>query len=88
VLAASRTGYPIIPAGAAAVRSWTFNSWDRFAVPKPGSIVFLAYGDPIIVPADLGETSVADWQARVTLAQDAVTAACDEAAASEGSRRR
>ncbi|NNK49796.1 MAG: lysophospholipid acyltransferase family protein [Gemmatimonadetes bacterium] len=88
VLAAARTGYPIVPAGAAAVRGWTFNSWDRFVVPKPGSIVYLAYGDPISVPTDLGEDSVADWQARVTEAQNAASAACDAAAASAAGRRR
>ena len=84
ILAAARTGLPIVPAAAAAVREWTFNSWDRFSVPKPGSIVYLTYGDPLIVPSDLAHESVADWQARVTRAQNQATSVCEAAV----SRRR
>ena len=81
VLAASRTGYPIVPAAAVAVRSWTFNSWDRFVVPKPGSVVYVAYGDPIDVPPDLGAATVGEWQERVTRAQNEATAVCERTAA-------
>ena len=81
ILAASRTGLPIVPAAAASVRSWTFNSWDRFRVPRPGSIVYLTYGDPILVPSDLGDELVAEWQVRVTQAQEEAAAVCEKAAA-------
>lgn len=84
VLAAARTGFPIIPAAAAAVHAWTFSSWDRFFVPKPGSVVYLSYGDPIHVPADLDTGSTAAWQARVTEAQNEATAVCERAVARGG----
>lgn len=84
VLAAARSGFPIVPAGAAAVHAWTFDSWDRFFIPKPGSIVYLAYGDPIHVPPDLTSGSTAEWQARVTEAQNEATAVCERAVARAG----
>ena len=79
ILAAAGTGLPIIPAAAAAERAWTFNSWDRFSVPKPGSIVYLTYGDPVTVPSDMANESVADWQARVTRAQNQAASVCEDA---------
>ena len=84
VLAAARTGLPIVPAAAAAVHAWTFDSWDRFFIPKPGSIVYLTYGDPIHVPPDLTSESTAAWQARVTEAQNEATAVCARAVARAG----
>jgi len=84
VLAAARTGFPIVPAAAAAIRAWTFDSWDRFSIPKPGSIVYLTYGDPIHVPPDLTSESTAEWQARVTEAQNRATAVCERAVARAG----
>jgi lysophospholipid acyltransferase (LPLAT)-like uncharacterized protein len=87
ILAAARTGLPIIPAAAAAERAWTFDSWDRFSVPKPGSIVYLTYGDPLIVPSDLDDESVADWQARVTRAQNRAASVCEDAVARARKRR-
>lgn len=80
ILAASRTGLPIVPTAAAAVRSWTFASWDQFSIPKPGSIVYVTYGEPIVVPPDVTKESVAHWQDRVTRAQNEATALCDRAA--------
>ncbi len=79
VMAAARTGFPVVAAAAAAVAAWTFNSWDRFFVPKPGSIVYLSYGNPISIPADFGGDPVEIWQARITRAQNAATAACERA---------
>jgi lysophospholipid acyltransferase (LPLAT)-like uncharacterized protein len=81
VLAAARTGLPIIPAAAAASRAWTFNSWDRFFVPKPGSIVYLHYGNPIAIPPELTDDAVAHWQGRVTRAQNDATGVCEAAVA-------
>lgn len=79
VLAAARTGLPILPVAAAAVRAWYFDSWDRFMLPKPGSVVFLAYGKPILVPASLEGRGVTEWQDRVTRAQNEVTSVCERA---------
>jgi len=80
VLASARTGLPIVPSAAAAVRAWTFNSWDRFVVPRPGSIVFVTYGPPIRVPESVTGDDVARWQGQVSDAQNLATAVCEEAA--------
>jgi lysophospholipid acyltransferase (LPLAT)-like uncharacterized protein len=81
VLAAARTGFPVVPAAAAAVHAWTFNSWDRFFIPKPGSIVYLSYGEPLYVPPNISGDSVGEWQTRVTEAQNDATAVCERAVA-------
>jgi hypothetical protein len=82
VIAAARTGLPIIPTAAAAVRAWRFNSWDRFMVPKPGSIVYTTYGEPIVIPADVDGAVTAAWQESVTEALNRATSVCEEAARS------
>ncbi|HEU19990.1 MAG TPA: DUF374 domain-containing protein [Deltaproteobacteria bacterium] len=35
-------------------RSWTFNSWDRFMVPKPFSSAVIRFGQLVFIPSDLG----------------------------------
>jgi len=81
VLASSRTGLPIVPVAAAATRAWRFHSWDEFCIPRPGAVVYLSYGDPIAVPPDISRAVVAEWQDRVTDAQNAVSAVCENAVA-------
>ena len=44
---------PILPVIISAERCWTFNSWDRFMVPKPFSRVILRFTAPISVPRRL-----------------------------------
>jgi len=81
VLASARTGLPIVPVAAAASRVWQVSSWDEFFVPKPGSVVYLNYGEPIPVPADIEREALADWQDRVTSAQNAASTVCENAVA-------
>lgn len=50
VYVASRTGMQIVPVGVGYRRPWRLGSWDRFAIPKPGTAAKLVYGDPIPVP--------------------------------------
>ncbi len=44
---------PILPVVMSAQRCWTFNSWDRFMVPKPFSRVIIRFTAPIPVPRKL-----------------------------------
>lgn len=46
-------GIPIIPVIVSAQRCWTFNSWDRFMVPKPFSRIVVRFAPPIFVPRRL-----------------------------------
>jgi lysophospholipid acyltransferase (LPLAT)-like uncharacterized protein len=51
LLAAQRSGAPIIPAGVAADRAWWFGGWDRFMVPRPCARIRIVYGPPFHVQA-------------------------------------
>lgn len=55
VAMAQRTGVPIIPMHYEADRSWHLSSWDRHVVPKPFSRLFVRYGEPIMIPAELSQ---------------------------------
>jgi len=44
------TGHPILPFHIEAAKFWTVNSWDNHQVPKPGSDVGIAIGEPLLVP--------------------------------------
>jgi lysophospholipid acyltransferase (LPLAT)-like uncharacterized protein len=46
---AGATGNPIVPFHIEAAKHWTLNSWDRHQIPKPGSDVAIAIGEPMDV---------------------------------------
>jgi lysophospholipid acyltransferase (LPLAT)-like uncharacterized protein len=52
LVVAQMTGLPLIPVAAGATSAWTFDSWDRFIVPRPLSLVRVAYGEPRWVARD------------------------------------
>ncbi|HYN06051.1 MAG TPA: lysophospholipid acyltransferase family protein [Vicinamibacterales bacterium] len=54
---AGATGHAILPFHIEASKFWTVNSWDRHQVPKPGSDVAIAIGDPLLV-SDTSEVTV------------------------------
>jgi lysophospholipid acyltransferase (LPLAT)-like uncharacterized protein len=55
---ASATGNPIIPFHIEASSYWTTRSWDRQQIPKPGSHVAVAIGEPFYVPARADEATI------------------------------
>ena len=64
LLAAQLTGLPIVPLAAGASAAWRVGSWDRFMVPRPVSVVRVAYGEPRWVGRDTGR------EARELLSQE------------------
>jgi lysophospholipid acyltransferase (LPLAT)-like uncharacterized protein len=62
---ASATGNPIVPFHIEASRFWTIKSWDRHQVPKPGSDVAVAIGEPIDVPPLADEAAIETWRERL-----------------------
>lgn len=46
---AGATGHPVLPFHIEATDGWTIKSWDRHLVPKPGSHVVVAIGEPFYV---------------------------------------
>jgi len=61
VMIASQSGLPIVPVGIGFARAWRFASWDRFALPIPGSTMVGVVGEPITVPRDLERAAFNDW---------------------------
>ena len=59
---ASATGNPIVPFHIEAADFWTVNSWDHHQVPKPGTDVAIAIGDPIDVPSKAEGTVIEDMR--------------------------
>jgi len=55
---ASATGQPIVPFHIEAPSFWSVNSWDHHQVPKPGSEVAIAIGDPMDVPPEADEATI------------------------------
>jgi lysophospholipid acyltransferase (LPLAT)-like uncharacterized protein len=51
LVAAQRSGAPILPIAAHASSAWHLGSWDRFMIPKPFARVTVAYGDSVEITA-------------------------------------
>lgn len=49
LVAAQRSGAPILPIAASADRAWRLKSWDRFMIPKPFARITVAYGTPTTI---------------------------------------
>jgi lysophospholipid acyltransferase (LPLAT)-like uncharacterized protein len=52
VVSARHLALPIVPVAMGAAPCWKLNSWDRFVIPKPGSDVLMAYGEPLVIERD------------------------------------
>ncbi len=65
VVAASKSGAPIVPVGFDCSRSKRLRSWDRFMVPWPFAKVGVVHGDPVQVPPDLDAAGIELWRSKV-----------------------
>lgn len=72
---ASRTGFRVVPVGVGHRRPWTLNSWDRFALPKPGARARIICGAPILVPAGLKAADLEAYRARIEAEMQRLTEA-------------
>ena len=68
VVAAMRTGVPLIPVAFEARWAKRLRSWDRFVVPLPFSRVAVRFGEPIEIPPDLKSEEIDAWRQRVQAA--------------------
>lgn len=66
ILAASRTGYPIIPVAYAAKRAWRAPSWDRFVVPFPFTRCRIVFGEPVFIPRKLDDEGIEKYTSTCT----------------------
>jgi lysophospholipid acyltransferase (LPLAT)-like uncharacterized protein len=51
LIAAQRTGTPLVAVSVSADRAWHLRSWDRFMIPKPFARLTVAYAEPTRVSA-------------------------------------
>lgn len=65
IYVASRLGLPIVAVGMAFSRAWRAKSWDRFAVPRPGSSAACVIPQAVHVPPDADRETLEDYRARV-----------------------
>lgn len=75
---ASRTGMQIVPVGVGFRKPWRVDSWDSLAVPRPFSRVRCLFGEPLLVPPDLGLDALVPSQVRVQEELDRVTQTAED----------
>lgn len=73
VYAASKLGFPIIPAGMGISNPWRANSWDRFAVPRPFSRVRFIFDEAIFVPPKIKREGLEEFRLLAEERLNAVT---------------
>jgi lysophospholipid acyltransferase (LPLAT)-like uncharacterized protein len=62
---ASLLQIPIVPAGVGFDRPYRSSSWDRFAIPRPGSRGRFVLGPRISIPRKLSELQLSQWRMHV-----------------------
>lgn len=83
IYVASRTGLPIVPVGFAYHRCWRLRSWDRFALPYPGSPAVGVIGQPIEIPPELSRNEVETWRRKMQQEMDEVMMRAESLATKE-----
>jgi lysophospholipid acyltransferase (LPLAT)-like uncharacterized protein len=61
----SKLQIPLIPFGVGYDRPWRMKTWDRFAIPRPGSRARIIFGPRILMPSDLSRTGVEHYRRQV-----------------------
>ncbi len=77
LLAAKKSGTPIIPVSINFNRKKIFSSWDRFRFPYPFARTVLVFGPPFSVPADAQGETLEGLKMELEQALMAVTVASD-----------
>lgn len=77
VTAAQLAGCALIPVAAGASRSWWFEGWDRFMVPKPLARIHIVYGQPIPVRRKLDDEQSRQIAARAEADLKRLTSVAD-----------
>jgi len=65
VYLASITGLPIVLLTVGYSKAWRLKTWDRMAIPWPGSTTYGVVSEPIRVPPDLSHEQIADYCGRI-----------------------
>jgi lysophospholipid acyltransferase (LPLAT)-like uncharacterized protein len=78
---ASRTGMPIYPTGLAFRSCWQANSWDRMALPKPGTRAVCIIGKPITIPPDISTDELEQQRQKIQVEMDKIQSRAETLAA-------
>lgn len=74
VYVASRTGLSIVPMGIGYERAWRLPTWDRMALPWPGTLATCVTPAPIRVPPDAGKKELEHYRRLLERSLHEVTA--------------
>ena len=77
IFVASHTGVAIVPVGVGYTHAWRAGSWDRFALPCPGSVMTGVIGSPIVIPPQVSDEDLQRHRRQVEEAMLNVTAAAE-----------
>lgn len=77
LIAAQRSGSPIVPIAMAVDRAWRLKSWDSFTIPKPFARITIAYGEPTWVEATDARRAAAEVE-RFSALQASATRRAEE----------
>jgi hypothetical protein len=80
LLAAQVTGSPIVPVAAGASSAWHVDSWDRFMVPRPLSMIVIEYGEPVFIARNASPDELVSRSADLEAVLDVLTRRCSAAA--------
>ncbi|HID77826.1 MAG TPA: DUF374 domain-containing protein [Planctomycetaceae bacterium] len=83
---ASKLGIPLVATGYGYDRPWRASSWDRFAIPRPGSRARAVSGPEIYVPPDLDREGLERFRQQMEDLLDRLTREAEQWAQS-GTRR-
>jgi lysophospholipid acyltransferase (LPLAT)-like uncharacterized protein len=62
IFLASKLGMPLVAMGVGYNRPWRFNTWDRFALPKPYSRARAIIGPPMYIPPNLDREGIEHYR--------------------------
>jgi lysophospholipid acyltransferase (LPLAT)-like uncharacterized protein len=77
IFLAAHTGLPVVAFGVGYSRAWRAPSWDRFAVPLPGSTAYAVGATPLQVPAGINRADLEHYRRLLEQRLLAATAAAE-----------
>jgi lysophospholipid acyltransferase (LPLAT)-like uncharacterized protein len=77
VYLAAQTGLPIVPIGIGFQQPWRLRSWDKFALPRPGSLGTCVVAAPVAVPSKVNDDELEGYRRQVETSLHWATAAAE-----------
>lgn len=78
VMIARDAKVPIVPVLWGADRCWTFNSWDRYLLPKPFAKIILFAAEPVWIPENVAGEDLEPYRLLLEKRMNETTRRCDE----------